>query len=177
MDTSPDTHSNRQYRIYRWWHAALFWTLVSIPGFIFSWREELFPGYREPPLRPPGFLFPIIWFCINVCILWAGLRILNNRSLHQRALHITFQALFWLDFLVFPYFFFEKSSSIIGGLLTIMIFFFILPSVAMLWTTDRKSSLLMLPLLLWSAFAGFYLSVWQVMHNPDPYLGLPALMP
>lgn len=161
---------------FRWWHAAIFWVLVNLPGFVIGWREDLFPGFRSPPLRPPGIAFPFIWFFITVCTLWAGLSILNDRAMPRRASHIVLQALFWLDFVLFPYFFFGRSSSIIGGLLTQIIFLLALAEVALLWRDDRKASYLMLPLMAWGAFAGLYASTWQALYNPDPFLGWPALL-
>jgi translocator protein len=161
---------------FRWWHAALFWLLVNLPGFAIGWREDLFPGFESPPWRPPGFLFPFIWFFINVCTLWAGLRILNDKALRRRPRHIALQALFWLDFVLFPYFFFGLSSPIIGGLLTQVIFLVALAEVVMLWRDDRNASYLMLPLMAWGAFAGLYASTWQALYNPDPFLGWPALL-
>ena len=161
---------------FKWWHAALFWLAVNAPGFMIGWREQLFPGFLEPPFRPPGSLFPVFWFAITVCTLWVGLRTLNNKDLDRRSLHIVLQGLFWLDFVIFPYFFFGQSSPIIGGVLTQLIFVLALIEVRTLWGDDRKSSFLMMPLLCWGAFAGLYLSTWQMLYNPDPYLGLPALL-
>lgn len=164
------------YHTYKWWHAAAFWLLVNIPGFMTGFRDELFPGFISPPLRPPAWMFPIIWLFINICTLWAGLRILNNRSLQRRTLHIWLQAMFWLDFAIFPYFFFGQSSPVIGGGLTLIIFFLAAAEVILLWRDDRKSAFLMTPLLVWGAFAGLYASIWQALYNPDPYLGTPALL-
>lgn len=176
MTTDAIAQSDQASGPFKWWHAALFWLAVNLPGFVFSWREELFPGFLSPPLRPPGILFPFIWFFITVCTLWAGLRILNNRDLNRRSNHISLQGLFWLDFAIFPYFFFGKSSPVIGGALTLLIFFIALIEAATLWHDDRRSSFLMMPLLGWGAFAGLYASTWQILYNPDPYLGLPALL-
>lgn len=176
MDTGSLPLANQNAVPFKWWHAAIFWLLINAPGFGFGWREELFPGFLSPPLRPPGYLFPAIWFAINVCTLWAGLRILNNASLNRRPLHIGLQALFWLAFALFPYFFFGRSSPIIGGVLTMLIFIIALVEVTSLWHDDRKASILMIPLCAWGAFAGLYVSTWQILYNPDPYLGLPALL-
>jgi len=161
---------------FTWWHAAAFWLVVNAPGFATGFREELFPGFLIPPLRPPAELFPFLWLSINVCTLWAGLRILNNRDLNRRAIHIALQAAFWLDFAIFPYFFFGQSSPVIGGALTVLIFLLALAEVILLWRDDRTSAYLMTPLLAWGAFAGLYLSTWQALYNPDPYLGTPALL-
>ncbi|MBY0611176.1 MAG: tryptophan-rich sensory protein [Beijerinckiaceae bacterium] len=160
---------------YLWWHGVLFWFAVNAPGFLIGWRERLFTGFRVPPLRPPGAFFPVIWFVITICTIQAGMRILNNRQLPHRRLHLWLQGLFWLDFAIFPYFFFAKSSTIIGGVLTQAIFLLALAEVMTLWRDDRAAAKLMLPLLAWGAFAGLYVSTWQMLHNPDPYLGLPAV--
>jgi translocator protein len=161
-------------RPFHWWHAVLFWALVNAPGAFIGWREELFPGYLEPPLRPPGFVFPFVWLLINVCMLAAGLRILNRSDMVRRHVHIALQTAFWISFALFPYFYFAKSSSIIGGALTLLIFAVAAAEARMLWRDDRISGVLMLPLFVWGGFAGLYLSVWQAMFNPDPYLGLSA---
>lgn len=165
-----------QYPKFVWWHAAVFLLVVNIPGSLVGFRDELYPGYRVPPLRPPAELFPFIWLGINICTLWAGLRILNNRNLNRRPIHIGLQAAFWLDFAIFPYFFFGQSSPVLGGLLTMLIFVIAAAEVALLWRDDRKAAYLMMPLLAWGAFAGLYASTWQMLFNADPYLGTSALL-
>lgn len=175
IDPVPD-RVMPQYPKFAWWHAALFLLVVNVPGFFAGFRDELYPGYRAPPLRPPAELFPFIWLGINVCTLWAGLRILNNRNLNRRPIHVGLQLAFWLDFAIFPYFFFGKSSPVLGGLLTMLIFVIAAAEVALLWRDDRKAAYLMMPLLAWGAFAGLYASTWQMLFNADLYLGTPALL-
>ncbi|MEA1617378.1 TspO/MBR family protein [Erythrobacter sp. T5W1-R] len=165
-----------QYPKFVWWHAAVFLLVVNIPGSLVGFRDELYPGYRVPPLRPPAELFPFIWLGINICTLWAGLRILNNRNLNRRPIHIGLQAAFWLDFAIFPYFFFGQSSPVLGGLLTMLIFVVAAAECALLWRDDRKAAYLMMPLVAWGAFAGLYASTWQMFFNADPYLGTAALL-
>ncbi|OYY70030.1 tryptophan-rich sensory protein [Sphingomonas sp. 28-63-12] len=161
---------------FAWWIGALFLLVVNLPGLMIGWREELFPGFLVPPLRPPGFVFPIVWMFLNICTIWAGLRILNAAALPRRSLHIGLQTAFWLDFLVFPAAFFGASSPILGGLLTLLIFALALAEVLLLWRHDRQSAWLMVPLTCWGAFAGLYLSIWQALYNPDPFFGVAALV-
>jgi len=164
-------------RRWTWVHGAIFLVAMNVPGILTGWREELYPGFLEPPLRPPGFLFPFIWLALNICTIWAGLRILNNRALPNRQLNIGLQTVFWIDFAIFPYFFFGLSSPIIGSALTLLIFAVSFAQVLSLWSNDRKAAWLMVPLACWGAFAGFYASIWQVLFNADPFLGLPPLGP
>ena len=102
---------------FRWRHAALFWLLVNAPGYLFfPWREALFPGFRAPALRPPGDAFPVIWFVITVCALLAGLRILNDRAMRRRTVHLGLQGLFWAVYAVFPAFFFRHGQPDHGSI-------------------------------------------------------------
>jgi translocator protein len=161
---------------YRWWHAGLFWLVVNAPGWVFAWREALFPGFRVPALRPPGAAFPVIWFVITVAALGAGLRTLNRRGMPRRALHLRLQAAFWLAYLVFPAFFFGLSSVVAGFVLTFGIFVVAAAEVLLLWRDDRTAALLLVPLLLWTGFAGLYVAPMQVLLNPDPLLGTRPLL-
>lgn len=159
-----------------WWHAAIFLVAANIPGFLIGWREKLYPGFVEPPLRPPGALFPIIWLVLNILTVWAALRILNNHHLPNRRFNLALQAIFWIDFAIFPFFFFRLSSPILGSALTIIIFVVAFMQVLSLWNVDRKTAILMIPLACWGAFAGFYASIWQIIYNADPFLALPPLI-
>ncbi len=162
-------------RQWTWAHAAIFLVAANLPGIVSGWREKLFPGFLEPPLRPPGILFRFIWFALNLCTLAAALRILNNRALPDRMFNLGLQAVFWTTFAIFPLFYFGLSSPIIGSALTLIIFGVAFAQVVSLWGADRKAAILMVPLACWGAFAGFYASIWQVMFNPDPFLGVPPL--
>ncbi|BAY46576.1 hypothetical protein SAMD00079811_41880 [Scytonema sp. HK-05] len=162
---------------FKWWHAALFWVVVNACSLPWPWREELFPGFQAAPLRPPGAVFPVIWFIINVCALAAGLRILNRPDTPRRSTHLKLQGAFWFIFAIFPFFTFGLSSPIVGGVLTQAIFVIALAEVIMLWRDERMSAYLLLPLLAWGAFAGIWVSTWQYLHNRDPWLGTPALLP
>jgi tryptophan-rich sensory protein len=161
---------------YRWWHAAMFWLAINAPGWLFPWREVLFPGFREPALRPPGEVFPVVWFVITVSALCAGLRVVNDRLMNRRYTHVCLQATFWFAYAVFPLFFFGLSSPVVGFVLTFGIFVIAVAEVVLLWSDDRWSALLLLPLLLWAAFAGLYIAPVQALSNPDPLLGTPPVL-
>lgn len=161
---------------YTWWQAGLFWLAVNAPGWVFAWRENLFPGFRIPAWRPPGEVLPWVWLVITVAALTAGLRMLNHPALPRRRTHLRLQALFWALYLVFPGFFFGFSSPIAGFVVTFGIFMVAAVEVSLLWRDDKPSAWLLLPLLLWTGFAGLYVAPMQVLLNPDPLFGTGAML-
>jgi len=176
--TSPEGSATNRFgpKRFHWWQAALFWLAVNAPGWFIPWREDLFPGFRAPALRPPGAVFPVVWFVITVCALAAGLRTLNNAALARRGTHLGLQAGFWLCYLVFPVGFFGLASPVLGFVLTFAILVIAAVDVALLARDDATSALLLTPLLLWAAFAGLYIAPVQALWNPDPLFGLPAML-
>jgi tryptophan-rich sensory protein len=158
-------HSRPRFHL---WQAAAFWLIVNSPGWIFAWREELFAGFRSPAFRPPGAVFPVIWFVITVSFLIAGLRILNNAQCARRRTHMALHAAFWALYVVFPYFFFGLSSPIAGGIITTLIFAVALTEVILIWPADRTAAYLTLPLVIWTAYAALYIAPAQILLNPDP---------
>lgn len=161
---------------YRWWHGVLFWIAVYLPGLATPPRDLLFPGFLVPPLRPPAEVFPLVWVFITACTVWAGLRILNARDLPGRGAHLARQGVFWAAFMAFGPVFFGLSSPIGGAVLTALIFAVAAAEVVTLWPRDRMAAALMAPLAVWTGFAGFYLAPWQVLYNPDPFLGVGPLL-
>lgn len=158
----------------RRWHAALFWLAANAPGALVPWREDLFPGFISPSWRPPGAIFPVVWFVITVAALVAGRRAINLRHLPRRRRHLALQGAFWLMFIAFPFAFFGLSSPILGAVLTVAILLVAIAEVAMLRRDDPVSAGLLLPLLLWAGFAGLYLAPTQALLNPDPLFGTGA---
>lgn len=170
-------HADPRQPLYRWYHAAIFAVLVELPAIAVPWREHLFDGFRIPPLRPPGAIFPLVWAVIVLCMLIAGLRILNRPGLPRRDLHLALHATYWLAYVAFPIAYFGLSSPWLGAILTLLIMGVALMECRLLWPADRAAALLMLPLCAWSLFAGLYLSTWQALYNPDPLLRLQAMLP
>ena len=155
----------------RWWHAVLFWGLVSIPGFLTRHASIPFDGYVVAPLQPPPWVFPVVWFALNVLQLWGDVRLLNRRGAirHWRAL-VVVQAVLWLIFATFTGVYFVLGSPILAAVWTIAFFLLDSLSIALVWRDDRAIALSWVPLILWTGFASV-VAVQQAMLNPDRVFG------
>lgn len=155
----------------RWWHAVLFWVLVSIPGYLTRHATVPFEGYAVAPLQPPPWVFPVMWFTLNIFQLWGDVRLLNRRGAirHWRAL-VAIQAVLWVLFATFTLVYFVMGSPILAAVWTIAFFILAAASIILVWRDDRAIALSWVPLILWTGFASV-VAVQQAMLNPDRVFG------
>lgn len=155
----------------RWWHAVLFWILVNAYGLLFRPAGPPFEGYVVAPLQPPAWVFPIMWFVLNVLQLWGDVRLLNRRRAirHWSAL-VGLQVVLWAIFATFGYVYFTLGSPILAAVWTIAFFILAALSIVLVWRDDRAIGWSWVPLILWTGFASL-VAVQQVLLNPDPVFG------
>jgi len=155
----------------RWWHAVLFWGLVNAPGFVARHASVPFEGYVVAPLQPPPWVFPVVWFILNVLQLWGDVRLLNRRGAirHWTAL-VAVQAALWLIFATFTSVYFVLGSPILAAVWTVAFFVLASLGIALVWRDDRAIALSWVPLILWTGFASV-VAVQQALLNPDRVFG------
>ncbi len=155
----------------RWWHAVLFWMLVNAPSLLTRDTSIPFDGYVVAPLQPPAWVFPVVWFILNVFQLWGDVRLLNRREgiRHWTAL-VLLQAALWVIFATFTTVYFTLGSPILAAVWTIAFFVLASLSIALVWHDDRAVALSWVPLILWSGFASA-VAVQQALLNPDRVFG------
>ena len=114
-------------------------------------------GYADlvkPPLSPPGWLFPVVWSILYLLMGYASYRIYTSNSPQKQQALLFYGAQLLLNFLWSPVFF---------GLGWLLVAFFILAAmwVLILITANQFSKIdklagdLLIPYLLWVAFAGY----------------------
>ena len=123
---------------------------------LLSGGMDLYSDLVKPPLSPPGWLFPVVWSILFLMMGYASSRILTSdapKDEKRRAL--TFYGIqLMLNFLWSPVFF---------GLGWLLVAFFVLVAlwVMILITAnsfsqiDKLAGKLLIPYLMWVAFAGY----------------------
>jgi benzodiazapine receptor len=166
-----DTVIRRPTGRVRWWHAVLFWVLVSIPGYLTRHSGVPFDGYVVVPLQTPPWVFPVMWFILNVFQLWGDVRLLNRRAAirHWWAL-VAIHGALWLLFATFTGVYFVLGSPILAAVWTIAFLILTAISIALVWRDDRAIALSWVPLILWTGFASV-VAVQQALLNPDRVFG------
>lgn len=158
----------------RWWQSLLFWVIVNAWGFVERGAQP-FPGHQPSPLQPPGWVFPVMWFTLNVFQIWGDIRLIDPaRRIRSRGLLIGLQAVTWAIYATFSLVYFTLGSSILAAVWTVC--FFVIMSVCIMLVTrdDRSIALIWTPLILWTGFASV-VGIHSALINPDPLFGTVAL--
>ncbi len=149
--------------------SILVWVLVCfVVGGVGSYFQsdairEWYPHLNNSPLTPPAWVFPVAWSIlyllmgISVGLLW-GLR-----SIYSTILYMLFAMQLVLNFL-WSIFFFYFRSPLLGLIDLVMLDIFVLLYFVGAYVVKRASALLVIPYLLWLAFAT-YLNMYIAIYN------------
>lgn len=143
---------------------------IAIPlavGGLSAWLTrgsmDTFAALNKPPLSPPGWLFPVVWTILFVLMGLASYLVLKSGKPQQkvnRALRLYGIQLgvnfFW------SVFFFNLSLYLFSFIWLILLWILILVTTIRFRRLSQPAGMLMLPYLLWVAFAGYL--------NPGIYL-------
>ena len=115
-----------------------------------------FRNLRQPPLSPPGWLFPIVWTILYLLMGYASYRVAVSdapRDVRRRALTLYGVQLF-LNFL-WPILFFGLEWRLAAFFLLLLLWLAILLTQRFFNNIDETAGDLLLPYLLWVTFAGY----------------------
>ena len=110
-----------------------------------------YASWRQPPLAPPGWLFPVVWTALYALMGWASYLVLEAGGDQKKALTL-YGAQLLVNFL-WPLVFFGLEN--VGFALVLLVILWVL----VLWTIREFSELsekagdLMIPYILWLSFA------------------------
>lgn len=116
--------------------------------------SAFYQSLEQPPLAPPGWLFPVVWSILYALMgISAYLISGSNRAGRKTALLLYGLQLF-ANFLWTPVFFGLKSLS---GAAAVVIVMLILITAMMIsfYRIDKKAAYLNIPYLLWTVFAAY----------------------
>ena len=115
-----------------------------------------FKELNQPPLTPPGWVFPVAWSVLYLLMGYASYRVYtSDRSKQsiQKALTLYSIQLF-LNFL-WPILFFGLQWRLTAFFLLIALWIAILLTIRAFSNIDERAGDLLLPYLLWVTFAGY----------------------
>jgi len=166
--------------------AYLRWALVTVPAILFlgflsgklansGYGNRWFAALAKPELIPPGWVFGAAWTLLYILMALAFAMVLHARGARGRGVAI---ALFLIQFalnLIWSPLFFRAHQ--VGDALALILVLTVLVAVttALFQRIRRAAGWLLLPYLLWLAFAT-YLNYEVDRLNPDAEtLVVPAL--
>jgi len=128
----------------------------GIAGFISKDSMSVFETLNKPPLSPPGWLFPVAWMILYILMGIASYLTVTSgapqRSISQSLKLYGIQLFF--NFL-WTFWFFNLGLYFFAFIWLIVLWILILATIISFAHISKPAAYLMLPYLLWVAFAGY----------------------
>ena len=115
-----------------------------------------FGAINQPPLSPPGWVFPIVWTVLYLLMGYASYRVVTSGAEPTqitKALRL-YGAQLALNFL-WPIVFFGFDWYLVALIVLIALWVLIFLTIRAFSKIDEKAGDLLLPYLLWVTFAGY----------------------
>ncbi len=153
------------------WKTDLSWIILTesvglVAGFLTRNAVTSFQAsVVQPPLYPPGILFPIVWALLYGLMGLGASRIYLAPESSDRTKSIRlFLVQLGVNFL-WPFLFFEVQAFGLALVWLLILWGLILWMIRSFYRVEQKAALLQIPYLLWVSFAAYLnLGVWLL--NP-----------
>ena len=111
---------------------------------------------NQPPLSPPGWVFPIVWTILYLLMGYASYRVLVSGAEQEKIRKaLTFYgAQLALNF-IWPIIFFGFEIYLVAFFILIALWILIFLTIRAFSKIDERAGDLLLPYLLWVTFAGY----------------------
>lgn len=115
---------------------------------------ELYQNLRQPPLSPPGWVFPLVWTILYLLmgiaayLVWMRDSTGRNGALFFYGLQLVFNFAWTLLF-------FNARAYLFSLIWLLLLWVLILITTARFFQEAKAAGWLMIPYLLWVAFAGY----------------------
>ena len=124
---------------------------------------EWYPTLAHSPLTPPDRAFPLAWTVLYILMGISAGMLYGVRSIYTRFLYVLFAVQLVLNIL-WSFFFFYLRSPIMGFMDILLLDMFVLLYFVGAYVVKRSAALIMLPYILWLAFAT-YLNGYIMLYN------------
>ena len=134
-------------------------------AFLITDSMKRFAELNQPALSPPGWLFPIVWTVLYVLMGIASYLVYtsgDDRGAVRTALTV-YGVQLAMNF-VWPLLFFNMGAYLFAFVWLVVLWVLILITLVLFYRIRRGAGWLMLPYLLWTAFAG-YLNLFIFILN------------
>ena len=142
-----------------WKKRIICWAIpLAVGGLatLLSGGMDLYQEIVQPPLSPPGWVFPLVWTALYLLMGEASYRVLisdADKPQKRRAL-IAYGVQLFLNFL-WPLFFFGGQMYLTGFIILVLLWVAIFITLRWFSDIDEGAGDLLIPYLLWVTFAGY----------------------
>lgn len=126
--------------------------LGGLVGFITSGSMD-YEMLRQPPLSPPGFLFPIVWTILYI-LMGVSYGILADKDLPDKNTSWIYYIQLFVN-LLWPILFFTLKWRLLAFVWIVILDFLVFAMTILFYNKDKISGLLQIPYLAWVLFATY----------------------
>ena len=136
----------------------------GISAFLTRGSMEVFEQFNQPPLSPPGWLFPIVWTILYLLMGIASYLVIES-EVDPDKIAGAMTVYIWqlvVNFL-WPTFFFNFGWYLFSFFWLVFLWVLVLITTLRFYGISKTAGFLMLPYLLWTTFACYLnLGVWYL---------------
>ncbi len=142
-----------------WKKRLVCWAIpLAVGGLaaLLSGGMDTYQVINQPPLSPPGWIFPIVWTILYLMMGEASYRILisDADSFAKKRALIAYGVQLFLN-LVWPLFFFGGQMYLTAFIVLVLLWVAIFITLRWFSQIDESAGDLLIPYLLWVTFAGY----------------------
>lgn len=125
----------------------------GLSAFLTKNSMEMFKTLAKPPLSPPAKLFPFVWTILYIMMGLASYIVLTSGKPNVLGLILYGVQLFFNFF--WSILFFNKEMYLFSFIWLVIMWILILATTVIFYRNTKLAGYLMIPYLLWVAFAGY----------------------
>ena len=124
---------------------------------------DFYKTLEQPPLSPPGWLFPVMWTLLYALMGAASYRVYEGEEANRKTALVLYGIQLAVNF-IWPivFFRFEMLGAAMAVLILLAVLVFL--TAVQFYRADKLAGILMLPYLLWTLFA-LYLNIGVYVLN------------
>lgn len=128
----------------------------SLSGFISARAMDSFSQLNQPPLSPPGFLFPIVWTILYILMGIASYLVLTSGQSKTKIKDamITYGLQLFFNFF-WSIIFFNLEWYMFAFVWLVVLWVLIFNTIISFYEISKTAAYLLIPYLLWVTFAGY----------------------
>lgn len=117
----------------------------------------------QPPLAPPGWLFPVVWTILYILMGISFYSIFTSTSTDQDSAYKVYFAQLLVN-AFWPIFFFTFKWRLFSSIWLLLLIILIIIMIVRFYRINKKAGLLQIPYLIWCCFA-LYLNIGIYILN------------
>lgn len=128
----------------------------TLAGFLTKDSMETFALLNQPPLSPPGILFPIVWTILYTLMGIASYFVVTSDAPKEEIKNALF--IYGLQLAInffWSIFFFNLEWYLFSFFWLLLLWAFILNTIILFYRISKPAAYLMIPYLIWVTFAGY----------------------